>query len=371
MVLDPIEIETLALERCRHPAIPVVYEWGRKNRLAWVVIEYVRDAVRALDLLPGSSRKEALTVIAATWSALRHLHARGVVHRDLTLSNVLWSRTADPATACPVRLIDFELALGHTEDLATTAFALLRLDPRHPGALSALLGACVRAARYQDACVFGMALLVLRPDRFDSVAALGATRSRVGVEGGKNPLSNLARPGPAQRATSKGRQRVVIQHASVTPLAVEPGVYDQLNLAFALLRSGDRHGADQLLGLHLERKDTMAKLAEVGMRLGINAPIHEWSAADTLVGSAMAEAVIAEAWADVVMWTSHLVDGLAARDAAIMWRRTAAWLVGSGRAVEAIAALAMADQASPGSVPDGEYDRLLAETKSNAWRHGE
>ncbi len=52
---------------------------------------------------------------------------------------------------------------------------------------------------------------MLRPERFDPVAALAATRSGAGVEGGGSPLSNRARAGPREAPDDR---RTAARHES-------------------------------------------------------------------------------------------------------------------------------------------------------------
>src|SRR5690606_31789213 len=66
--LDPIGCETRALERCAHPAIAPVYEWGSRDGQPWVVTELVAGAGSGLDALARGDAREALAVMAATWS---------------------------------------------------------------------------------------------------------------------------------------------------------------------------------------------------------------------------------------------------------------------------------------------------------------
>ena len=74
------------------------------------------------------------------------------------------------------------------------------------------------------------AALVLRPERFDPVDALAATRSGAGVEGGETPCPIGLEPGRAKRPTFAERRRGMSHHASVTALAPTP------SLAFRFVR---------------------------------------------------------------------------------------------------------------------------------------
>ncbi|MFT7623582.1 MAG: tetratricopeptide (TPR) repeat protein [Myxococcota bacterium] len=196
--------------------------------------------------------------------------------------------------------------LGDTVALAQVAAGLLEQNPRHEAALSAMLSACMQMGRFEDARSFGM-------KRLDS----------------------------------------------------EPSVYDQLMLAFSLAKTGDDEGSKRLVELHMGRPETTPDLEMLAKRLMItDRPVTAWSVEQTLIGAAVAEAFRVKAWSDIIMWTSHLLNGLAAQDPSFVWRRLAAWLETSGRVAEAMAALTLADQLLPGCVPRADYERLVDEAST-------
>ena len=88
-----------------------VVEVFRVGDLVYIIMEKA-DGGELFDRLleqPGSHYSESYTrkLCARILSALRYLHARNIVHRDLKLENVLFS--ADPSIAkhATVKLIDF------------------------------------------------------------------------------------------------------------------------------------------------------------------------------------------------------------------------------------------------------------------------
>ena len=95
-----------------HPNIVQVIDFGRADGSLYIAMEYV-DGVDALVLLergPGSQVPvaAALYVALATCRGLGFAHARGVVHRDVSPSNILLSVTG------AVKVADFGIA--HTVD---------------------------------------------------------------------------------------------------------------------------------------------------------------------------------------------------------------------------------------------------------------
>ncbi|RMH40915.1 MAG: serine/threonine protein kinase [Deltaproteobacteria bacterium] len=86
-----------------HPAIPRVVDCGDDRGRFYIAFDYV--AGRTLKAIAASAAlrrrrvpdEVALAVVHRAAEALRHAHARGVVHRDVTPSNVLVSDDGDVA----------------------------------------------------------------------------------------------------------------------------------------------------------------------------------------------------------------------------------------------------------------------------------
>lgn len=111
--------EVAALQALRHPAVPRVVDAELDEEEAFVVFEFIdgpslSQRVRA----HGPLGPDALAEFAATLAdALEAVHAAGVVHRDVTPSNVLMG-PAGPA------LIDFGLS-HHQDDERVTQTGLV------------------------------------------------------------------------------------------------------------------------------------------------------------------------------------------------------------------------------------------------------
>jgi serine/threonine-protein kinase len=102
-----VEQEARALARLAHAGVPRLLETGVHAGLPFAAIERVPGSVlEALEL--GHLDRTALDAIArGLLAALAHAHAHGVVHRDVSCTNVIVDLDATPAR---VALIDFELA---------------------------------------------------------------------------------------------------------------------------------------------------------------------------------------------------------------------------------------------------------------------
>ncbi|NOY25769.1 MAG: serine/threonine protein kinase, partial [Oligoflexia bacterium] len=102
-----MEREFLALSRLDHPSVLKVYEAGLYQQRPWFVTEVLvgQELGVAVDLwrsLPPNRRFErAQRVLTRTAEALAYIHDRGLVHRDVTPSNIM---LLDDGS---VRLMDF------------------------------------------------------------------------------------------------------------------------------------------------------------------------------------------------------------------------------------------------------------------------
>lgn len=121
-VVARFEVEQQALARMDHPAIAKVFAAGLTDRgQPYFVMEYVRG-------LPITqycdenrlSLEDRLELFRQVCAAVQHAHNKGVIHRDLTPSNVLVAMQDRQAVA---KIIDFGLAraIDHTLT-AQTAF---------------------------------------------------------------------------------------------------------------------------------------------------------------------------------------------------------------------------------------------------------
>ncbi|KIM44188.1 hypothetical protein M413DRAFT_25639 [Hebeloma cylindrosporum] len=91
-----------------HPAIPVMYGYGRFKHFEYLAMEFLGPSIR--EKWPGSSAsiplKTVVVVIQQVLSALEHIHKRGFIHRDIKPENILCS----PDNPARIKLIDFNLS---------------------------------------------------------------------------------------------------------------------------------------------------------------------------------------------------------------------------------------------------------------------
>ncbi len=113
---DRFTREARAMARLDHPHIVRVFEFGERNGLYFLVMEYV-DGVNLRELMDGGEfePRQALSIVPQVCDALQYAHDQGVVHRDIKPANVLIDK------AGRVRIADFGLAkLVEGEDVTLT-----------------------------------------------------------------------------------------------------------------------------------------------------------------------------------------------------------------------------------------------------------
>lgn len=108
--------EAEVLARMDHPAIVKVYDHGQVDGVHFIAMEFLDG--EGLDRLIEERRlslRQAASILARVADALRHIHAQGIVHRDIKPGNIMVLRGAlkesgvDPRG---VRLMDFGIAAG-------------------------------------------------------------------------------------------------------------------------------------------------------------------------------------------------------------------------------------------------------------------
>ncbi len=110
--------EARAAGRLSHPGLVAVHDVGQdpaSGRL-YIAFEYVEG--RLLDAVAGSHPmpwRDAFRIAARIAEALDHAHANGVVHRDVSPSNVMIGASGEP------KLLNFGLARAATARLTMTA----------------------------------------------------------------------------------------------------------------------------------------------------------------------------------------------------------------------------------------------------------
>ena len=108
--------EAEVLAKMDHPNIVKVYDHGQVDGVHFIAMEYLEG--EGLDKLIEERRlslKQAAAILARVADALKHIHAQGIVHRDIKPGNVMVLRGAlreDGVDPRGVRLMDFGIAAG-------------------------------------------------------------------------------------------------------------------------------------------------------------------------------------------------------------------------------------------------------------------
>ena len=115
-------LEVRALSRLFHPGIVQVLDLGEEEGRPYFVMELVEggtfDALGPFEEGPEGER--ILTAAIGVMEALAHLHAQGILHRDLTPKNILLTKEGYP------KVMDFGLAylLQESRHLTRTGYTL-------------------------------------------------------------------------------------------------------------------------------------------------------------------------------------------------------------------------------------------------------
>lgn len=127
---DQPPLEGRILARLRHPNIVSIFEVGELGSMPYLVFEYVEGPT--LKSLLGAQQSlsvdKAYELMAQILDGLAYAHARGVVHLDLSPSNIIIDPDQVP------RIMDFGLArrAGHQQTADTYAVGTLRyMTPEH------------------------------------------------------------------------------------------------------------------------------------------------------------------------------------------------------------------------------------------------
>lgn len=110
--------EAQALARLSHPAIVTLHDFGEREGIYYLLMEYV-DGVNLRQAMQASrfSPEQALKVVPSLCDALDYAHQQGVLHRDIKPANILLNAKGE------VKLVDFGIAKlggGDRSDLTLT-----------------------------------------------------------------------------------------------------------------------------------------------------------------------------------------------------------------------------------------------------------
>ncbi len=111
-MLERMRREAETLTRLRHPNIVQLYDTGTiSDELRYVVMEYLRGRTLREELIARQRLPlgAALAIAIELADALREIHSRGIVHRDLNPRNVMLVEGVTPAQPA-IKLIDFGIA---------------------------------------------------------------------------------------------------------------------------------------------------------------------------------------------------------------------------------------------------------------------
>jgi class 3 adenylate cyclase/tRNA A-37 threonylcarbamoyl transferase component Bud32 len=97
-----------------HPNVVKIYDRGFSDRHAYIAMEYFPDGSLVEVISKGLSARQALSLLAQAASALREIHSRGIVHRDIKPGNLM--ARADGS----IVLADFGIAKRLGDDLGHT-----------------------------------------------------------------------------------------------------------------------------------------------------------------------------------------------------------------------------------------------------------
>jgi len=132
------EREAQALATLSHPGIVAIYDVGRDDHSAFVVMEFLEGETLRTRLAPGPiGLRRALDYAVQIASALAAAHERGIVHRDLKPENVFICSDGR------LKLLDFGIVL-----LASASAAISAETMAHTGRRATSAGTVVGTAGY-------------------------------------------------------------------------------------------------------------------------------------------------------------------------------------------------------------------------------
>jgi serine/threonine-protein kinase len=218
--------EAKLASRLRHANVVQVEDLGRDGGTLYIAMEYV-EGMDLRNLIRRASRQKvalpvefSLLIVAETLRALAYAHRMGILHRDVSPSNVLVSFEGE------VKLCDFGIARAH--DVAD-----LSLEDALQGKAGYMSPEHARAEPVdQRADVFAAGILLWE---------LLAGRKLYRAEGFQNLLALAQRADiplpPERQLPDEGVLR------AITMRALEPRCYDRYPSAADMIRDLDRYAA--------------------------------------------------------------------------------------------------------------------------------
>ncbi|HUL92626.1 MAG TPA: protein kinase [Burkholderiales bacterium] len=97
-----------------HPNVVKIYDRGFSDRHAYIAMEYFPNGSLVEVIRQGLSARQALSLLAQAASALREVHNRGVIHRDIKPGNLMSRGDGS------IVLADFGIAKRLDDDLGRT-----------------------------------------------------------------------------------------------------------------------------------------------------------------------------------------------------------------------------------------------------------
>ena len=150
-----------------HPNVVKIYDRGFSQHHAYIAMEYFPGGSLADIIVTGLSERQALSLLAQAGSALREIHNRGIIHRDIKPGNLM--ARADGSIA----LADFGIAKRLGEDFGRTRQGELYGTPYYvsPEQIEGN-AATIRSDIYALGIIFHEMLTRKRPFEAESVSEL-------------------------------------------------------------------------------------------------------------------------------------------------------------------------------------------------------
>ncbi len=309
--------EALVLAQLQHPHIVRVHDVGETGGQHWLAMDLVDGGtladrlghLRAAGGHRGGSLRAVVEIVAAVAEALEHVHAAGIVHRDVKPSNILLRADGTPL------LSDFGLARGDAALTVTAANAIAGtpqyMSPEHVAGKAALVPA-------SDVFSLGATLFesVTLCRAFDGDTT-EAVLQQILLQ--PNPDPRRLQPAlPRDLAAIVGKsleKQVARRYASAGAFAADLRAFLDLRPVQARLPSPLRRGLRWL------RREPLRMVAAVAVLLVVGLAFALWWEWPQLKAQAAArtereyEAALARGWS--LRWTSQRDECLGAFDRAI------------------------------------------------------